>query len=94
MTEAEVRAYAENPDTFFGVVRPTGEVRGPLELYNFTFASYGKASKDDLLCFMAGRSDIECLRLLSQGELAEIYCESLVCAALERTVTKTGTSDA
>jgi hypothetical protein len=41
MTDAEVAAYAEHPDTFFGTVKPQRKANGPLELFDFFFESYG-----------------------------------------------------
>lgn len=81
MTEAEASAYAEQPDTFFGVVKKQGAAKTPLELFDFFFESYGKLTKGKLLAMMASRPDIGNLQALAQRDLAEIYCEGMVNAA-------------
>jgi hypothetical protein len=52
------------------------------ELYDWFYLSYGKAPKETLLELMKDDVDIQRLRLLSQRELAEFYCQGLVCSAL------------
>lgn len=84
MTDAEIKAYQEHPDTFFGVVQKTGSITDPVDLYLWFLDSYKNSPKDNLLKLMAGRSDIEALRALPQDELAEIYCESLAYHAMMR----------
>jgi len=78
LTEPESRAYAEQPDTFFGVMKRQTPINDPLELYDFFFDSYGKSTKDALFGLMSNRPDIESLRSLPQSELSAIYCEGLV----------------
>lgn len=85
LTEDEAKAYAEQPDTFFGVIKKQTPLTDPMEFYDFFFSSYGNSTKEVLLNLMGNRLDIESLRALPQGELAEIYCESLVYGVLERT---------
>lgn len=77
MTDAEAKAYAEHPETFFGVVERAGSLTGPVDLYLWFLETYSKSSRDDLLRFMAGRPDIETLRQLSREELAEIFSEAM-----------------
>lgn len=83
LTEAEAKAYAEQPDTFFGVVKKQRPLTDPMELYDFFFSSYGKSDKEVLLRLMENRPDIESLRALPRRELAQIYCESLVYGVME-----------
>lgn len=82
LTDAEAQAYAEQPDTFFGVIKRQSGINDPLELFDFFFESYGKSPKETLLRLMADRADISSLQALSQRELAEIYCEGAVYAVL------------
>ena len=84
MIDAELKAYMEHPTTFFGVVQKEGSLKDPVDMYLWFFETYGKSSKEDLLRFMAGRSDIETLRTLSREELAEIYCEGLAYGVMAR----------
>jgi len=77
MTDAEIKAYAENPETFFGVVQPTTSIDDPVDLYLRLLETYRNSSKETLLGFMSTRPDVVMLRELPREELAEIYCESL-----------------
>jgi hypothetical protein len=83
MTEQELNDYKRHPDTYFGVVQPQGKrVNTIMELYDFFFDVYGQSSKEKLLELMSGAPDIEQLKVLSQKELAEIYCERCVHSAV------------
>jgi hypothetical protein len=84
MTEAELQAYVEHPDTFFGVIKPQRNPKDPLEWFNFFFEIHGKQSKELLLtaCANARATDLEQLEKLSQEELATTYCERMVNAMM------------
>ncbi len=84
MTDPEAKAYAEDPDTFFGVVERTGGLKDPIDTYLWFLESCSKSTKDDLLRSMSARPDIEKLRLLPREELAEILAESLAYGVLAR----------
>jgi len=87
MTDAEVAAYAEHPDTFFGAVKPQGKANGPLELFDFFFESYGNLPKERLLELLAAAKtpDLEDLAKLSREDLADTYCERMVYGAMAQT---------
>jgi hypothetical protein len=96
LTEDELRAYAEHPDTFFGVVKNHHENIGkdPMKLFDFFYGSYGKSPKEALLRLLGNRPDIEVLRDLTQKDLAEIYCEGLVYGVMAQDVgNNRGTSE-
>lgn len=83
MTDIELAAYKKHPDTFFGVIRQVGSrIDDPFELFEWMLETYIKTSKEKLLEFMNEHSDYESLKLLSQEELAEIYCEGCAYAIL------------
>jgi hypothetical protein len=84
MTDAEALAYADNPDTFFGVVQQTGSITDPVDLYLWFRKSHAHLSRETLLERMAGRPDIETLRGLPREELAEILCEALASGVIAR----------
>jgi len=84
MTDREARAYAENPDTFFGVIKQATPAQTPLQFYDLLFKTYGESTREDLLRFMENRTDIIALSKLPREELAEVYCEGLVYATMER----------
>jgi len=76
LSEVELAIYKREPDTFFGVVKPTNrEMRTPLDWFDFVASSYSTARKETLLDWMKASPNITDLRLLSQEQLAEIYCD-------------------
>lgn len=80
LSEAELRAYRRQPETFFDVVQHVGSVGAPddvLATYDFLFATYSKATKDALLSFMQSAPDYSHLRQLDQPTLAHLYCERM-----------------
>jgi hypothetical protein len=79
LTDSELHAYKQYPDTFFGVLTSAPRaLKSPLELYDFFFAVYGQTPKERLLEFMADAPDLDHLKTLSQQELTSIYCERCV----------------
>lgn len=85
LTETELRAYQQHPDTFFGVKKPAKrEAKDALALYDFFCESYRHTPKDRLLEFMQGARDIDALRQLSQEELAKVYCERCTYSAVAK----------
>ncbi len=85
LTDGELQAYRRFPDTFFGtLIEPIRKVNTPLELYDLFLDAYRGTSKERLLELMAGAADMEHLKTLSQQELASIYSERCVNAALAR----------
>ena len=75
-TDDEVAGYKKYSDTFFGA-RHQGkrEVKNVVDLFDFFFETYQHSSKEKLLSFIAGASDFEELKKLSQRDLAITYCE-------------------
>ncbi len=83
VSDQEIEAYRKYPDTFFGVPRHQGrKIDDPLELYDFFYDVYKKTNRDRLLEFMKSWPNFEEIQKLSDKELAETYCESLVYAAM------------
>jgi hypothetical protein len=84
LSDAEMSAWKEHPDTFFGVVtqrKTTAET--PLELYDFFLASVEDASKERLLDLMKGWPNQAKLETLARDELASRYAEGLAERALQ-----------
>jgi hypothetical protein len=76
MSDAEIQAYRQYPDTFFGTLLPGAKrSKTPIDLYDFFFSSYQHTPKERLLEFLAGAPDLERLKKLSQEELAKYCCE-------------------
>jgi hypothetical protein len=84
MTEQEVSAYNEHPDTFFGVVKQQRPLNRPLELYDFFCENYRNTPRERLLELMNSRPDREAFQSLSQEQLVRAYCEGLVSTIVER----------
>ena len=79
VSDEEIEAYKKYPDTFFGVPRHQGrKIDDPLELYDFFYDVYKKTNRDKLLEFVKSWPNFEEIQKLSDKELAETYCESLV----------------
>lgn len=74
LTENELHAWKQHPETFFGELRPHNPpAKNPMDLYEFFFSSYKDTPREKLLEFMASHEDIEQLRTLNQPELAKQY---------------------
>lgn len=83
MPPEELMAYEAFPDTFFGIHRPQPKkLDDPISMYDWFYETYRHSSRDRLLSFMSSRGDVEALKSMSQKELAQIYCEGLVYAAM------------
>jgi hypothetical protein len=77
LTDAELAAYRNHPETFFGKYdeKSKKQLRDPLDLYDWLHKGYSSASKEQLLKLLKDAPDIEDLKRLSQKELASIFCE-------------------
>jgi hypothetical protein len=75
LTDAELAIHRRSPETFFGVIKHVGgQLKQPMDAYDFLYGSYSRTPKEKLLEFMAGWPDIDALRPLSQEGLAKYYC--------------------
>jgi hypothetical protein len=83
ISDEELEAYREHPDTFFGIpCQVTKKAETPIELYDFFYEAYKKTPKEKLLEFMKNWNDFEAMKTLPQGELSKIYCERAVYGAM------------
>jgi hypothetical protein len=81
LTDEEVEAYRESPDTFFGVHQEVSKkLENVLDAYEWVLRTYRDTPKERLLEFLQGHPEIERLRDLSQEELAKAYAEALACS--------------
>ncbi|MFC0396954.1 YecA family protein [Paraburkholderia rhizosphaerae] len=86
LSDDEMSAWRRHPDTFFGqLTQRSTKARTPLELYDFFFESYKRTPKERLLEFLDKSPDIESLAMLDQAELARVYAERCVYAAMSTT---------
>ncbi len=78
LTETELIAWKQHPDTFFGEVRQLPKTaKNWLELAQFFYDTYKNIERSKLLDWMKEAADIDYLKTLSQEELAITYCERL-----------------
>lgn len=86
LSDAEMDAWIQHPDTFFGIVQQRKtKTESPLELYDFFHQGYRKTSKKRLLELMAGAPNIDQLSKLEQSTLASVYAEGLTTSFLNKT---------
>ena len=83
VSDAEIAAYRQHPDTFFGVER-TNSIKAddPFELFMFMLNSYQKTPKSKLLELMKDSPDVAQLEKLPHEDLVEIYAERCTNAVL------------
>ena len=81
LSDVELAAWTEHPDTFFGEISRNRRSETVLDLYDFFMESYSNTPKAKLLEFLAGARDIDQLVELAQPELASVYCERLAANA-------------
>jgi hypothetical protein len=84
LSDAEMAAYREHPETFFGVVAHQQHAETPLDLYDFILESYKATPKERLLAFMANAPDFEQLKDMTQEELSKVYAERCAGAIVSR----------
>jgi hypothetical protein len=76
MTDDEIAAWRRHPETFFGKIQSiTGKVDNVLDLAHFMYQTYRNTSKETLLTWMKDHPQIDDFRLMSQDELAILYCD-------------------
>lgn len=75
ISDTELAAYKKHPETFFGKVEPHGQIKSPLDMYDWIYDCYKNSSKETLLNLMKGAPNYDDLKLLPQAELARLYSE-------------------
>jgi len=84
ISDEELIAYKQNPDTFFGVPLSQGKkLSNEVELYDFFYNSYKENSKEKILDLLKISSDSEIYQNLSKEQLLRILCESYVYGAIK-----------
>lgn len=93
LTPGEIKQYEVDPEGFFGGSQYVGHTPKNYEdVYRFLYATYSKSSKEKLLKFMASMPDVQKLSALTQGELANIYCERVALQMVKDMKIKDGLS--
>ncbi|XEI54253.1 hypothetical protein NMD13_14685 [Pseudomonas nitroreducens] len=80
LSDEELRAYAEHPATFFGVIdknagRP--QPKSSLEWFDFFWEAYSSTDKEKLIELLDQHPNVEELRTLHQKDLATEYCSRM-----------------
>jgi len=77
LTDAELKAYNEHPETFFGVLDRNGKgnMTNPLDFYEWSRPIYNATPRERLLELLRGFGGLAGLENLPQNELANIFCE-------------------
>jgi len=77
LTDTELKAYNEHPETFFGVLDRNGKgnMVNPLDFYEWSRPMYDATPRERLLELLRDFGGIAGLENLPQDELANIYCE-------------------
>jgi hypothetical protein len=87
LTDEELQANAQHPETFFGVIDRNAGRASPktaLDWFNFFWDACAHNSREMLIEFMRHASDIERLKELTQEGLATEYCTRMVNAIMQR----------
>jgi hypothetical protein len=85
VSQDELNAYRESPETFFGAYEPQTRAEHPVELYETILSVYRNTPRERLLEFMAAHPNIEYFRSLPQFELTKIYAEGIATNILRST---------
>jgi hypothetical protein len=83
ITQDELNAYRESPETFFGAYEPQAKATHPLELYETILSVYRDTPRDRLLEFIGAHPNMDYLRSLPQDELVKIYAEGVTANILK-----------
>jgi hypothetical protein len=92
VSDAEVAAYLQHPETFFGVHLKVGKQLGndPLALFEFFYESYKAIPRDRLLTFLANAPDLAELQKLPDDELRMVCCERWSYSIMDKAEKKAG----
>jgi hypothetical protein len=86
LSDAELAAYQQHPETFFGEYRKVGKnSKDPMHLFEFIYESYKVTPREKLLTWMAGAPDIEQLKALPDEELRMVFAERNVISVMQMT---------
>ncbi|WP_242512338.1 hypothetical protein [Pseudolysobacter antarcticus] len=75
LTAAEVEAWRQHPETFFGQIdrNQSPLTNDPVDLYSFFAGGYANADRDFLLGELAGEPDIDALRCADQENVVKRF---------------------
>lgn len=83
LTDAELAAYRQHPETFFGVYLQVGKnTQDPLALFEFFYENYKNTPRERMLEFLKTTLDLDDLASLSDEDLLLVFCDRHVGAVL------------
>ena len=83
LSDAELRAYRQHPETFFGQVTNTNKhLETPMDLFLFFYNGYKETPREKILEFFKDSSDLENIKKLSLEELRLKYAERCTLSVL------------
>lgn len=86
LTDDELKANAQHPKTFFGVVDKNAGRSCPktaLDWFDFLWETYSSITKEKLIELMDHAPDVERFRAMTQVDLADEYCARMASAMVE-----------
>lgn len=89
LNDAELAAYRQHPETFFGVHHRVGkEISDPFGWFEFFYENYKNTPRERLLEFLKSAHDFEHLSTLPDEELRLVFCERHVGAIMKSSKSK------
>jgi hypothetical protein len=93
ITDAELAAYKQYPDTFFGIeVKQNQQITDPIAAYDFFYETYKNAPREIMLDFLKHSPSYSKFEKLPYSELVKVYAEQHVYALSRRGWFKEGQS--
>ncbi len=81
LTDDEVNAYKQSPDTFFGIYHEQGKkISDPIEMFDFFMKGHQLLTKEDILIRLKNYPNHDELLMKTRDELLEIYCVGITCS--------------
>lgn len=85
LSDAEVSAYRQHPETFFGVYQKVGkQISDPLSLFEFFHENYKNTPRERMLEFLRAAPNFDELSKLPSEELLLVFCDRHVAAVMAR----------
>jgi SEC-C motif len=76
LSDDELAAYHESPETFFGEYKPQNRVNHPVELYEWLLSVHKKSPRDTLLGLLKTHPQFVAMKDLPQDELVKIFADA------------------
>ncbi len=88
LSEPELSAYRQHPETFFGqVVKQGGKIEDPIDMFEFFREGFKNAPRERILEFFASAPDIDEISQLPDDELRLVYAERHTLSVMSKSET-------